>query len=139
MNVSTNGHAAPPATPVRWPNLAALADAYLGRPYAEGECWRLVCEVCHAGGFLDAGTDPMRLVQQVTQIWWQDDPRDVLTLVQPWDIALLRNSGTAVEHCGLVVDPHTLLHVQAKAGVCLVPLRRKRQRLLQVARLRCLL
>ena len=121
-----------------WPNLRELAQPFFDRPYADGECWSLICELLQAGGFLDDAMDPIKACQRVQQIWWHDNPRDPFTLVQPWDWLLLRNRECWVEHPALVVDGMDMIHVHRKAGVRIEPMRRRRHLLLQVARLRCL-
>lgn len=120
------------------PNLRALLDPFFERHYVEGQCWKLVVDLLHAGGFVHIPDDPLTACHHVQQVWWRDDPRDPLTLVQPWDWYLIRNDGHGVDHPTLVVDPHDMIHVHRKAGVCIEPLRRYRHRLMQIARLRCL-
>jgi hypothetical protein len=84
------------------------------------------------------GADPLDAMRSVQEVWFQDDPRDPLTLVQPWDWFLMRYDGPAVQHPALVVDAHDLIHLHRKAGVTIEPMRRWRHRLVQLARLRCL-
>jgi hypothetical protein len=126
-------------TTTAWPNLRELAQDFYARPYAEGDCWRLVCELLEAGGFGRVAHDPLEAVKLVQELWFQGDPRDPLLLVQPWDWFLLRKprQGPAVRHVGLVVDPVHMIHV-ATQGVRIEPLRRWRSWLVQLARLRCL-
>lgn len=125
--------------PASWPPIRPLLATFLGRPYGPQECWRLVCELMHAGGFLDVATDPLEAIEQVQEVWFVGDHRDPLTLVQPWDWWLLRKFGPAVGHIGMVVDGAHLVHAGRPVGVCLEPLKRWRPRLVQIARLRCLL
>jgi hypothetical protein len=132
------------ASVVTIPKLRPLAEDFLGRPYAAQECWRLVHELLQMGGFCDAASTRNEVIGQVAEIWWVDDPRDPLSLVQPWDWYLLAPRGVpvadaAVGHIGLVIDAKDFVHARDKVGVCIEPLARWRRRLLQVARLRCLL
>lgn len=136
LDEHTNGVVASPH--VAWPNLRLLAQDFFERQYGPESCWQLVYELLQAGGFLDIAATPLDAVKSVQQIWWQDDPRDPLTLVQPWDWFLMRRTGPGVEHPALVVDTMDLIHVHRHAGVRIEPLRRWRHRLIQVARLRCL-
>jgi hypothetical protein len=121
------------------PDLRVLAQDFYERQYGEWECWRLVHELLQAGGFLDVAADVHDAVQSVQELWFQDDPRDPLTLVQPWDWFLMRHDTPAVQHPGLVVDQLGMIHVHRHAGVRIEPMRRYRHRLVQVARLRCLM
>jgi hypothetical protein len=125
---------------VRWPNLRAIAQSFFTRQYADDDCWRLVWELLQAGGFVEVEDDPVEACKRVQEIWFQDDPRDPLTLVQPWDWFLMYHPGSpAVQHPGLVVDTLDFIHAHRGAGVTIEPMRRYRHRLVQVARLRCLL
>lgn len=125
------------ASVARLPNIRDLAQDFYAKQYAEEACWRLVHELLQAGGFLDVDADPLEAVKSVRQVWWQDDPRDPFTLVQPWDWFLMRREHPWVNHPALVVDSMELIHVH-KAGVRIEPMRRYRHRLMQLARLRCL-
>jgi hypothetical protein len=120
------------------PPMVPLIEPFLGKPYGEHECWRLVCELLHAGGFVDVPDDPIQAIEAVSEVWFRDDPRDPLTLVQPWDWWLMPREGPLVGHIGLVVDAVKFIHVRLKGGVCLEPMQRWRTRLIQLARLRCL-
>jgi hypothetical protein len=123
------------------PPLRDLAQAFLDRPYGADQCWTLVLDLLHAGGFREVDADPVEAVKTFTEIWFHDDPRDPLTLGQPWDLWLLRQKGygPAVTHVGLIVDTQSLIHTRNGAGVVLEPLRRWRPRLIQLARMRCLM
>jgi len=120
-----------------WPSLRDLVPDFLGRAYAEDECWLLVMDLIRAGGLVPPHAEPAAVIREAKEVWWQDDPRDPLTLVQPWDWWLMRRFGPAVGHVGLVVDQTYVVHLRPTAGVCLEPLRRSRARLLQIARLAC--
>lgn len=119
------------------PSLADLVQPYLVQPYGEHECWRLVIDLLHAGGLLPPEHGPQEALEQVREVWFQGDSRDPLTLSQPWDWWLLRRASPAVTHVGVVVDGLSLVHVST-AGVALESLRRWRSRLVQIARLRCM-
>jgi hypothetical protein len=123
----------------RLPNLRAIAQDFLGQPYAVDDCWRLVLDLLHAGGFGDYRDKPGEAIQQVAEVWFWDDPRNPLTLIQPWDWVLLTKigkpeRGAAVGHIGLVVDDLTFVHVGSKVGVVIEPLQRWRARFVQLAR-----
>jgi len=124
--------------PAAWPPLGSLIEPFLDKPYGKDDCWKLVCDLLHAGGFLAVPDDPMQAIEAVSEIWFCDDPRDPLTLVQPWDWWLMPRTGRLVGHIGLVVDEVKFIHVRLKGGVCLEPMQRWRTRLIQLARLRCL-
>jgi hypothetical protein len=121
------------------PDLRVLAQEFYERQYGELECWRLVHELLQAGGFLEVTADVQDAAQSVQELWFQDDPRDPLTLVQPWDWFLIHNDMPAVQSPCLVVDTLDLIHLHRHAGVRIEPMRRYRHRLVQVARLRCLM
>jgi hypothetical protein len=127
-------------TTTAWPNIRELAQPFFDRHYADGDCWRLVVDLMEAGGFGRLDGDPVKAVRQVQEVWFQDDPRDPLTLVQPWDWYLLRqpHEGPAVRHIGVVLDAREFIHVRRGQGVRIEPLRRWVQWLLQIARLRVL-
>jgi hypothetical protein len=132
------------ASVIRIPNLQDIAAAFIGRPYAEEQCWQLVYDLLQAGGFADVATEPAQAIAQVAEIWFCDDSRNPLGLLQPWDWLLfaktgMPRAGAPVGHVGLVVDESTCIHVRPGLGACLEPLRRMRPKLVQVARLRCLL
>lgn len=120
-------------------NLRELAQPFFDRPYAEGECWHLLLDLMDAGGFGRLSAAPIEAVKQVQELWFQDDPRDPLVLVAPWDWVLLRKpgKGPAVRHVGLMVDASDMIHVRAE-GVRIEPLRRWQGWLVQLARLRVL-
>jgi hypothetical protein len=131
------------ATLTRLPPLRELVTPFLGQPYAEDECWRLVLDLLQAGGFDTVASDPLQAIQQVVELWFCDDPRDPLALVQPWDWYLLTRrghpqAGAPIQHIGLVVDTTTFVHSRRGVGVCVEPLLRWRPKLVQLARLRCL-
>jgi len=123
----------------RLPDLRLLAQDFYERHYGDGDCWRLIYELLQAGGFLHVQANVMDAVRSVTEIWFQGDPRDPLSLVQPWDWFLVRHDLPAVQNPCLVVDSLDMIHVHRTAGVRIEPMRRWRHRLVQVARLRCLL
>ncbi len=129
---------------VRIPNLHDIAAAFIGRPYADEQCWQLVHDLLQAGGFTDVAAEPAQAIAKVAEVWFCDDPRNPLGLLQPWDWLLLAkqgkpSNGAPVGHVGLVVDESTFIHVRPGCGACIEPLRRMRPKLIQVARLRCLL
>jgi hypothetical protein len=122
-------------TPV--PDLRVLAQDFYERPYGPEECWRPIFELLQAGGFVEVTADPHDAVRAVQQIWWHDDARPLLSVIKPWDWLLMRERGPAVQHPALAVDGHDLIHLHRTAGVRIEPIRRYRDRILQVARLRC--
>jgi hypothetical protein len=125
--------------PHRLPNLRVLAQDFYERQYGEYECWRLVYDLLQAGGFLEVGADVQDAVRSVQEVWFQDDRRDPLMVVQPWDWLLLHSSRIAGQNICLVVDPMDMIHLHRHAGVRIEPMRRYRHQLIQVARLRCLM
>ena len=125
--------------PHRLPDLRLLAQDFYGRQYGQFECWRLIHELLQAGGFLHVGATVLEAVRSVQEVWFQDDPRDPLALVHPWDWFLLHNPRIAGQNICLVVDQMDLIHLHRHAGVRIEPMRRYRHQLVQVARLRCLM
>lgn len=120
------------------PDLRLLAQDFFERDYAPGDCWRLVFDLLQAAGVVDVGAEVVDAVRQVQEIWFQDDPREPLSLVQPWDWLIIRERGPAAGHIGLVVDLMDLVHVHRHAGVRIEPMKRYRERIVQIARLRVL-
>lgn len=119
-----------------FPNLRELVDPILGAPYEQYPCWALARHLMHVGLNLDIVADPQRAAEQLSEVWFEDDPRDPLTLVQPWDLFIMLRHGMVSEHVGVVVDSETLVHTRRTTGVVLEPLQRWKPKLLQLARLR---
>jgi hypothetical protein len=121
------------------PEIEPLVEPLLGLPYAKCDCWQLLRRLYGQGWGIDLDADPAAAAQQVQEIWFQGDARDPLSLLQMWDIWILRAHGMASSHVGIVVNAVHLIHTREATGVCLEPLRRWAPRLLQMARLRRLL
>ena len=121
-----------------FPNLRTLIDPILGAPYDQYPCWTLARTLMQEGLGLDTVEDPHRAAQQLSEVWYEGDPRDPLTLVQPWDLFIMLRHGLVSEHVGLVVNSTTLVHTRRTTGVVLEPLQRWVPKLLQLARLRML-
>lgn len=121
------------------PDIAPLVQEVLGRPYSEVDCWGLVRHFFGRGWGLDLDRDPQQAATAVTELWWQEDPRDPLTLVQPWDLVILRTLHAWSSHVGIVTAPNQFVHTRPRTGVVLESLASRRRRLLQVARLQRLL
>lgn len=123
---------------IRLPDIRSLVDPLLGVPYAQYPCWQLVRHLIQEGFGLDIVAEPVKAAEQLTEVWWEDDPRDPLTLVQPWDLFIMLRHGVVSEHVALVIDSESLVHPRRKTGVVIEPLTRWRPMLLQVGRLRSL-
>lgn len=121
-----------------FPALLPHVDAILGAPYEQFPCWTLARHLMQVGLGLDIVADPQRAATQLSEVWFEGDPRDPLTLVQPWDLFIMVRHGVVSEHVGLVVDSETLVHTRRTTGVVLEPLQRWKSKLLQLARLRML-
>lgn len=131
------------------PDIRSVIDPLIGLPYAqfqmrhvaEGQdaCWGLVHYLLREGLGLDLEEDPASASAQLAEIWGPGDPRDPLSLVQPWDGYILAVKHAWSDHVGLVVDATSFVHVRVPTGVCIERLRRWRPRLFQVARLRSLM
>lgn len=126
------------------PDLHRLVTPMLGRPYAELDCWGLTRELLRQGGFPELAEDLARVTEYVREVWYCDEVTDPLALVQPWDWYLLAHhgdpqTGAWINHIGLVVNGTHFVHTRRRLGVCLEPLQRWRFKLIQVARMRCLM
>ena len=121
------------------PDIRPLVDQLLGRPYAEVNCFALLRHLFAAGWGLDLEADPVQAAQSVLEYWHADDPRDLCTLVQPWDILVLRDLHPWGTHVGVVVDTVSYVHTRPRTGVVLEPIQRWRRWVVQVARLQRLL
>jgi cell wall-associated NlpC family hydrolase len=121
------------------PDLHAIAEEILGLPYAQYDCWGVLRHCFSLGWGITFDPNPTAALVHVVEVWWQDDPRDPLMLMQPWDVVIYRTTGPASRHVGIVMDTERFLHTRRSVGVCLEPLRRWSSRLIQLARLRQLL
>lgn len=121
------------------PGIEPFVEPLLGLPYAACDCWQLLRRLYGHGWGIDLDADPAAAAAQVQEIWFQRDDRDPLSLMQPWDILILKTTGMASSHVGVVVNTVHLIHTRQSVGVCLEPLRRWAPHLLQMARLRRLL
>jgi hypothetical protein len=121
------------------PDIEPLVEPLLGLSYAECHCWDLLRRLYGQGWGIDLDADPAAAAAQVQEIWFQRDECDPLSLMQPWDILIMKATGMASSHVGIVVNAVHLIHTREATGVCLEPLRRWAPRLLQMARLRRLL
>jgi hypothetical protein len=134
---------------VRLPQLRPLVEPLIGLPYshflladtapAENACWGLVRYLFNEGFALQLVTNPVDAAAQAVEIWAQGDPRDPLTLVQPWDAYILAVENPWSDHLGIVMDQAEFVHVRKRLGVTKEPLHRWRPKLFQVARLQCLM
>jgi hypothetical protein len=118
------------------PDIRACIDPILGAPYEEYRCWNLARYLMQTGLGLDIVAEPLRAAEQLSEIWFEGDPRDPLSLVQPWDLFVMVRHGDITEHVGVVVDAQALVHTRLRTGVVVEPLQRWRPKLLQLARLR---
>jgi len=121
------------------PDIFPLVDAILGRSYDDYNCWNLLRDLYGKGWGIDLDADPAAAVAQVQEIWFQEDPRDPLTLVQVWDILIFRPRGMASSHVGIVCDGRQFVHTRKNLGTCMELTKRWAPRLMQIARLRRLL
>jgi cell wall-associated NlpC family hydrolase len=121
------------------PEIEPLVEPLLGLPYAECDCWQLLRRLFGQGWGIDLDADPAVAVAQVQEIWWRGDAREPVALSQPWDIWIMRNTGLASSHVGVVVNQTHMIHTGEKLNVCLQLMRIWRPWLLQMARLRRLL
>lgn len=121
-----------------WPNLSALIAPLLGTPYQTLDCWQLVQQLFQEGFGLDLLGEPAQLNTLMVEVWFQGDPRPLLSLVQPWDCLLYSNKGLVTEHIGVVVNDYQMVHARPQTGVVLEPLTRYRRQILQLVRLRTL-
>src|SRR4030095_7066940 len=118
------------------PDIYPVIEPLLGLPYAEFQlryvsegqdaCWGRVHYLLREGLGLDLDKEPVQACEQIAEIWGPGDPRDPLTLVQPWDGYILAVKHPWSDHVGLVVDTRTFVHVRAGTGVVLEPLQRWR-------------
>lgn len=126
---------------MRVPNIKDVVDPLLGKSYAEYDCWALLRHILHVGFNIDILGNPTQAAEQVCEVWVRGDPRDPLTLLQPWDwlIFITRARLLVTNHVGLVVDPTQMVHTRQRTGVCLERTQRWMPKLFQIARLRILL
>jgi len=121
--------------PPAWPPLAPLVDEILGSAYTQYDCWGLLAYLMKRGWGLDLTHDPECLSREVVEVWFQGDPRQPLTLTQPWDCLIVSVHGLVGDHCGLVMEGTQFVH-SGKAGVVIDRLQRWEAKVLQIARLR---
>jgi NlpC/P60 family len=121
------------------PDIFPLVDAILGRSYEEYNCWHLLRDLYGKGWGIDLDADPATAAAQVQEIWFQDDARDPLRIVQTWDILIIRTLGMASSHVGVVCDSRQFVHTRKNLGTCMELTKRWAPRLMQIARLRRLL
>jgi hypothetical protein len=117
------------------PALEALVDELLGQPYQESQnCWWLVRHLFERGRgvHLDVEADLNALV--LHEVWFRDDARPVLEVVQPWDGLVFTVAGPLADHAGIVINAEYFVHSRVKIGVCKEPLQKWSNRLLQVVR-----
>jgi hypothetical protein len=122
------------------PDLAAIADPILGKPYAQYNCWQLVRYLFKEGWAIDFDDDPAHALAQAEEIWFQGDRTDPLQMTQCWDVWVMRTRGMASSHVGVVFNTVQFIHTRKTLGICLEPLRLwsppRSTRLLQIARLK---
>jgi hypothetical protein len=124
---------------VRMPNIRALVDEVLGAPYSQWDCWELTRHLLMQGFGLDIAQEPSHAASLMQEVWYRGDPRDPLSLTQPWDLYITceRDDRPWSTHVGLVVDERTFVHARtASTGVALDRLHRWKPKLLQLGRLR---
>jgi hypothetical protein len=125
--------------PVRIPNIREFVDGLLGLSYETYDCWGLVRHLLMQGFGLDIAQEPSRAASLMQEVWYRGDPRDPLSLTQPWDLYITceRDDRPWSTHVGLVVDERTFVHARtATTGVALDRLHRWKPKLLQLGRLR---
>jgi hypothetical protein len=122
------------------PDLAAIADPLLGKPYTDVDCWQLLRFVLAEGFRYTLDPQPANNLGDVCEIWHCDETCDPWARAQPWDLLVFATSRGITQHVGLVVNDAYLLHTRPRTGVCLEPLQRRwiRAQLFQVLRLRWL-
>jgi len=133
------------------PDLHALVDPLIdarvsyddfvsqyGRPGEDG-CYGLVRHLYTVGLQVDLEADPEVALRQLVEIWGPRDPRDPLTLVQPWDAYILATAHPWSDHVGVVMDALTFVNVRRRTGVVRERLHTWRPKLVQLARLRMLM
>jgi hypothetical protein len=121
------------------PAIEPLVEPLLGLPYAQCHCWQLLRTLYGQGWGIDLDADPAAAAHQVQEIWFSGNATDPLSVMQCWDVLIMKTTGMASSHVGVVVNSMYLIHTRQSVGVCLEPLRRWAPRLMQIARLRRLL
>jgi len=122
--------------PAAWPPMAPLVDELLGTPYEQMDCWGVLAALLKAGFGLDLTRDPECLTREVVEVWFEGDPRQPLSCIQPWDCLIFSVHGLVGDHCGLVMDGTQFVHARGKGGVAIERLHRWEEKVLQIARLR---
>jgi len=125
--------------PIRIPNIRELVDPLLGASYEEFQCWALVRHLLIQGFGLDIAQQPSHAAALMQEVWYRGDPREPLTLTQPWDLYITceRDDRPWSTHIGLVVDETTFVHARTAAtGVAIERMKRWQPKLIQLARLR---
>jgi hypothetical protein len=125
--------------PIRIPNIREFVDCLLGTSYETYDCWGLVRHLLMQGFGLDIAQEPSHAAQLMQEVWYRGDPRDPLSLTQPWDLYITCDCDDHPwsTHVGLVVDDRTFVHARTAAtGVALDRLARWKPKLLQLGRLR---
>lgn len=124
------------------PDIAALADTFLGQPYSQGDCWDFVRQLFVQGFGLDLARDTEQAATVFQEVWYRGDAADPLTLAQPWDLVIIANHAAlpVSDHVGVALDQQRFVHARrSDTGVAVARLRPWQSRLLQLARLRELL
>ncbi len=121
------------------PNMRAIIQAVLGKSYVEVNCWALVRHIFLEAFGLDLIADPVEAAQGFAEIWFKGDEKDLLSLVQPYDLLIIANHQRISQHLGVIVDDVYLVHTRQKTGVVVERLTRWKPHILQLARLRSLL
>jgi cell wall-associated NlpC family hydrolase len=116
-------------------DLQTLAQSLLGREHTpEFNCWDLVLLLFQEGQGITLHTDIERNRALVHEVWWQDDPHDLCTCVQPYDLLVMHTRGPLADHIGVVLDGQTFIHNREKVGVCIEKLQMWLPRCLQLLR-----
>jgi cell wall-associated NlpC family hydrolase len=128
--------------PAILPDIDTLATPLLGESYEKWDCWDLVRHLYREGFSFDLVRDAEKAATAFQELWYQGDARDVLLLVQPWDLVIIANDAAlpVSDHVGIVVDSQRFIHARrSETGVALGRLRTWKPRILQLARYRELL
>jgi hypothetical protein len=125
--------------PLILPCLRTLVDPLIGQPYSRWTCAQLTRYLLLEGFGIDLDVTPDRLIKDVQEVWWHEDPDNPCDVARPWDLMVIAVDTITSNSVGLVVDDVYFAHTGPKTGVCYERLTRWRTRFLQIGRLRRLL